>query len=464
MKTIIIIRGEDHRWVRELFPDRHPLLVPLCNKPAVEYLIDLSILAGCQDIRIVSDTSMDDLQRICENGTRWGGDISYANMQPGDTIDRVMEKNRKFCADHRIMVISGALFVRYDRRHDYRTFISSHPSGEVVSGGQGRIIVTGNPEPSDEPTAAPQLSIPDIDSFGQLFRLSREILETGSDAYVLPGYNNEPDCHIGSNVDIRNGAEIVKPVMIGNNVQILSGAVIGPGSIIGSNTIVGRNSRVVESLVLEGTYIGRRLAVIRRMVAGNRLFDPHSGENFSFEDLHLISEIGKRSMTLDMTRRLVHASVALFMIASLAVPYLLFATLLSLKGRWKKTRMHFHSVRPGGTVELKRAIIDAPGLSGALLSRFALDRFEMLFQVLAGNIALIGCRPLPVVHVQQSVSKTPAGYRPGVFSYAEAENLPENSIDSRMVDHYHLVHGTVFNDIIMTLKAVFQSNNNKKPS
>jgi lipopolysaccharide/colanic/teichoic acid biosynthesis glycosyltransferase len=462
MKTIIIIRGSDHRWARELFPDRHPLLLPLCNKPAVEYLIDLSVLAGCTEIRIVSDTSLDDVQRICENGTKWGADISYANMQLGESLDRVIEKNRKFCADERVMVISGVLFVRYDRRHDYRSFISSHPSGDVASGGQGRIILTGKPEPSDELRSAPPLSIPDLDTVGHFFRLSREILDIGSDAYVLPGYNNEPDCHIGSNVDIRKGVDIVKPVMIGNNVLILSGAVVGPGSIIGSNTIVGRNSKVVESLVLEGTYIGRRLAVIRRMVHGNLLFEPYSGENFNFEDPHLISGIGQRSKTMNITRRVVHASVALFMIASLAMPYLLFVALLSIRGLRGKKRMLFHSVRPGGTVELKRAIIDAPGLSGAIVRTLSLDRFEMLFQVLVGNLALIGCRPLPVVYEHQSASKTPAGYRPGVFSYAEAENWPENSLDSRMVDHYHLAHGTVFNDITMTLKAFFQSNNNKK--
>jgi hypothetical protein len=462
MKTIILIRESDHKWVRRMFPDRHPLLMPLCNKPAVEYLIDLSVLAGCRDIRIVSDISMDDVQRICEDGTRWGVDISYANMQPGDTFDRVIEKNRKFCADARIMLIHGALFVRYDRRHDYRSFISAHLSGEVACGGQGRIIVTGEPVTSDELFNIPPLSIPEIDNFEHYFRLSREILDTGSDGYVLPGYSNEPDCHIGINVVIQKGAQIVKPVMIGSNVRILSGAVIGPGTIIGSNTIVGRKSKVVESLVLQGTYIGQHLAVIRRMVAGKLLVDPYSGESIRFEELHLISDIGQGPMTVNLTRRSVHALVALVMIVSLSGPYLLLAAILSVKGRRRSNRSLFHSARPDGTVELQLAVNEGPGLPESLFRRLSLDRFTSLFRVLTGDLALIGCRPEPVDRRRMHISDGDAICQPGVFSYAEAEDWPENQNDFRMVEHYHLVHSNVFSDITMTLKALVNRNNSTR--
>lgn len=452
MKTLIVVRDADFRWTRELDPQRHPLHLPICNKPAVEYLVDLSVLAGSTSIRIVSDAPMADIRSLCGDGSRWGSEISYACMQPGDTMQTVLDKNRKFCSDDRVIVFSGLLFVRYDQRFDYASWLSSQPSGALVRGVRGTISVTGEPLPADGPHPAPPLSIPDLDSIGHYFRLSREVLRSG-DAYVLPGYGSEPGRHLGSNVLIMNGASVGKPVMIGNNVQIRAGALVSPGSIIGNNVIIDQDSQVFESLVLDGTYIGEGLEVRRRLASGNLLIDPCNAAALRLEDPHLISEMGQPPAAGSVSRRLVHTAVAAILIALLLVPYVVLGSLLSATGRWQTIRRFYFTSRQGGTIELDTPLIEARGIPGALALMLSLDRFAMLFQVLAGNLALIGCRPVPAGMGQHPISPAVAGYRPGVFSYAESEAWPENPNDFSIVEHYHLVHGCVFNDITMTLQA-----------
>ncbi len=455
MKTLIVIRESDHAWTRELFSGRHPLLLPVCNKPAVEFLIDFSVLAGSREIRIVGDTPLDDVERLCEDGSRWGVSISYANMLSGDSIEKVLDKNRKFCAAGRVLVISRTLFIRFDYRQDYGSFFRSHPEGPVVSGKSGRIFLTGEPPEPEAVIAPPPLSVVDMDSAAAYFGVSQELLAAGTDSHLLPGYSNEPDCSIGSNVVIQKGVEIIKPVMIGNNVQILSGAVIGSGSIIGNNVIIGGKSHVAESVVLDGTYIGQQLSVNRRIVVGNLLFDPDTSDGIRLEDPHLISGIGSRATNFPLSRRMVHSLFALMMIVFLLVPFLLSIGVLFAGGRRKPTRTLYHALKPDETVILRDWVFDGSGFPASMAAAMSLDRFARLFHVLVGHLALIGSRPAAVVNGPRRSIDNSAGYRPGVFSYAEAEAWPENQLDASLVDRYYLDQGNALNDIAMTLKAIF---------
>ena len=261
MKTIIITKELNYPWLHDILPGRHPLLVPLCNKPFIEFLIDFSILAGSNAIRIISEETINDVERFCEKGDRWGIDISYANSLPSDSLNKILEKNSRFCSDQRIMIISNILFIHYNKNADYRSFFASLPSGDVLGFGKRTLSLTGSPVASKNSQYTPPLSTVVLESAGQYYKLANDLLQNRLSHYVLPGYSNEAECYIGRNVIIQKSAKIVKPVIIGNNVQILAGSVIGPAAIIGSNVIVDRQSTVSSSIVMDNTFIGEQLEV-----------------------------------------------------------------------------------------------------------------------------------------------------------------------------------------------------------
>ena len=455
MKTLFTIREQDYAWAQQAFPSTHPLLLPLCNKPFAEFLIDFAILAGSTEIRLCSDGPLGEVEKYCENGSRWGIQITYANIQSEDTPQAILDKNRRFCGNERIMVIAGFNFIHYDKQHSYANLMSSMPAGTCTSCSGGSITLTGNPEAPAQNGPEIPLSLIPIGDVASYYRLSMETLETGSSRYVLPGYGNEPGCAIGRNVIISKTTEIRKPVSIGNNVQLLSGTVIGPSAIIGSNVIIDTESTVTASVILDNTYIGEHLEISGRIASENLLVDPESGASIALEDTHFMTGIKTSGTSGSLKRTAIHALVATLLVVVLIIPFLLLYTILNIRGRWKKGTTTCHAGNSGKTISLPSVKILKTGLLTELAMALSLDRFPQLFMVLNGQLAIIGSTPFDVSAEIRELTAGNSGYRPAVFSYAEAEDWPVNGSDCAIVERFHIVHSTPFKDIGMTFKALF---------
>ncbi len=453
MKTILAIKEQEYAWALRAFPSLHPLLLPLCNKPFIEFLIDFAILAGSDSIRLLSDGKLGDVEKYCEDGSRWGIGMSYGSLQPDDSIRAMLDKNRRFCGDGRIMIINGFTFISYDKRQEYASGMESAPEGEYAACTGGSIIMTGVPEKTETPSTKALLSLIPLDGMASFFKVSMDTLETGAERYVLPGYGGEPGCAIGRNVVMSKSVEIRKPVSIGNNVQLLSGTVIGPSAIIGSNVIIDRNSSVVSSIVLDNTYIGEHLEVSSRIATGNLLNDPASGASIAMEDPHLLSGIGQGASLTSISRKLLHALAALILIALLCIPFLLLWPLLKMTGRWQSKPAFFVAVNRDKIMDLRTVELTPKGALGAIAASISLDRFPMLFRVLNGQLSLIGSAPVKADGDIRQLPHIDPAYRPAVVSYAEAEEWPASGSETAIVEHFHLSHSSPLSDIALTLKA-----------
>lgn len=461
MKTLIVIKEREYAWLLEMFPGIHPLLLPICNKPFIEFLIDLAIFTGSNAMRIVSDRVLGDVEQYCEKGNRWGIEISYGSVQTADDLNTVIEKNRRFCMEERIMIINGFFFINYDKTVDYTSIFASLPSGELLSCCSGSITLTGTPAEKTSAVLPSLFSLTALDSIGKYYQLSMEILKNGLTHFVLPGYSSEADCYIGRNVVIPKSAEIHKPVVIGNNVQILANSVIETNSVIGSNVIIDRESLISGSIVMDHTYIGEHLEVQNKIAAGNLLIDPESGTSIVMEDPHLLTSITQKSAKGKLLHHIVHGVMATILIFLQLFPFLLLRPILGLQDKWKRVKKQYYVGSQGKTGTLTMITIDSEGPVGSLAKALFLDRFTLLFRVLSGELALIGNQPLPLNSGIQLKPESMAVYVPAVFSYAEAEEWPENSTDIEIVEHYYAVHSNPLKDIILTQKALFNRTHQK---
>jgi hypothetical protein len=454
MKTLLAIREREYDWVRQAFPSIHPLLLPLCNKPFTEFLIDFAILAGSSEIRLLSDGPLGEVKEYCENGNRWGVQLSYATLHAEDSFQDLIDKNRKFCGDDRIMIISGFSFISYDKHQGYANIMSLMPAETCASCSSGSITIFGNTEtPSTNRPVLPLTILP-LDNVGSYYRISLETLENGSARYVLPGYGNEPGCAIGRNVVISKTAEIRKPVSIGNNVQILSGAVIGPSAVIGSNVIIDKESTVKSGIILDNTYIGEHLEVTGRIASGNMLTDPRSGASIAMEDPHLMTGIKAGGKSGTAGRKTVHAVAAAILISMQLFPFLLLFPLLKLQGSWSSGTTTCQGDSSGKSFSMPTSEITGTGLAVSLAAAISLDRLPMLLRVVTGQLAIIGSAPIIVSDRTTSFPAGNPGYRPAVFSYAEAEDWPVNGSDAAIVERFYAMHSTPVKDIGMTIKAL----------
>lgn len=467
MKTLLCIREREYGWAHEAFPSLHPLLLPLCNKPFIEFLIDFAILTGSKEVRLLCDGPLTAVERYCDDGSRWGIDLSFGALQPDDSVQTLLGKNRRFCGDERVMVISGFNFIRYDKRQQYAKLIEEAPNGQIVSCDGGGIILAGPVGIAAEKGDEHALSLIPLDSVANFYKASMGALECGADHYVLPGYGGEPGCAFGRNVVMSKSVEIRKPVSIGDNVQLLPGTLIGPSAIIGNNVIIDKESSVSASIVFDNTYLGESLEVNGRIASGNLLIEPVSGASIAMEDPHLLSGIRQGSALKALPRALMHALLALLVISVLLIPFLLLWPLLKLTGRWKPSAVTIIGKRPEGTISFSNVELKPPGALSTVAAALSLDRFPMLFRVLTGQLALIGSSPVRTDEAGTNDLADMHAYRPGVFSYAEAEEWPGgsgNSEDAAIVDRFHLAHSNPVSDIGLFIKAYINRLQEKSTS
>lgn len=455
MKTLLTIRENSYAWVTSALQGLAPLLLPICNKPFVEFLVDFAVLAGSREIRLLSDGPLQEVEQYCEDGSRWGVQMSYAHIKESDDHQTIFEKNRRFCNDSKVMVIDGFVFVGYDKKNDYRDLFNSMPDGTVASCTTGSIRLFTVSESNMANNDETAVSLTPIDSVESYYDLSMHILRHESSRYVLPGYGSEPDSYVGRNVTISKSAEIIKPVSIGNNVQILAGSVIGPDAVIGSNVIIDRKSRITESIVLDNTYIGEELDVEHKMANRNTLISPQGAVSIAMEDPHLLTGIKDTARGIgNLLRTIVHTLTAIVLILLLVIPFILITPILAVQGKWKSSRKTCYDHTCKGVISLPDVSIERSGPLSAIAFALSLDRLPTLFRVVGGKLSLIGNAPIAAEEKNLSPPAATPGYRPAVFSYAEAENWPVGGSDAAIVERFYAIHSNPLQDIGLTMKSL----------
>jgi len=457
MKTLLVIKANTFDWLQAVFPDRSPLLASVCNKPLLEYLLDFAILCGSRHFRLATDMPLAKVEAVFGGGGRWGIELTYAPIRKTDDLATALQKNSRYCAGSRLLVMQGCFFLHYDKQKNYGPFMQTTAPGELLTCATGRILIHDAtplktaPSPDGSP---PPLALTSLRSIGELYRLSMRVLGRDARQYVLPGYNNETDVYIGRNVMIARSARIEPPVMIGDHVQIHKNAIVGPGAVIGRNVIIDAYSRIHHSVILDKTYVGEHLVLDRKLAGGRRLVDPGEETMVQLEDAHLLSTMRPSSRGRNRLQRLGHGLLAALLWVVLAMPYALLSFILKRQGRWRRSEAAYWVDSSGRSVRLTRVFLNPSGFCGRIAASLALDRYPLLGRVMRGDLALIGTRRLPATAANRAVIEADAGYRPGLFSYAEAEHWPVPEYDQDIVDRFHLAHQTLIYDFVMMVKVL----------
>ncbi|NLT94639.1 MAG: NTP transferase domain-containing protein [Clostridia bacterium] len=78
-----------------------------------------------------------------------------------------------------------------------------------------------------------------------------------------------PKIWVGENTEIDPSAQLIAPLVIGNNCYIGANTVIGPHSFIGNNCIIGNFSSIKRSVLWNGIQIGKRAALRGAVICSN---------------------------------------------------------------------------------------------------------------------------------------------------------------------------------------------------
>lgn len=87
------------------------------------------------------------------------------------------------------------------------------------------------------------------------------------------GYSKIDGIVIGKNVKIDRSTKLIAPVVIQDNINILSNCTLGPNTIISNNVFIENNTIISNTIVVDNTYIGTNLVLENKMVIENKIID-----------------------------------------------------------------------------------------------------------------------------------------------------------------------------------------------
>ncbi len=503
-------------------------MVPVCNKPVMEHIIDL--LAQHQINTVVANLNYlpDQIERYFGNGQRWGVNLTYSLerdlLGTAGAVKRVAD-----IFDETFFVLMGDALTDLDltamldfhRKSQAKVTIALHaiedPSrfGVVQVDEHGKILrFQEKPKPGTEFSNLASMGLyilepeildlipPDtVYDFGhQLFPL---LLEKGipfygftSDCYwsdvgsfseyraaqnamlhgqvktaMLPGRPAAPSTWLGRNVVIQPNARITAPVLIGDNCQIEAEAEIGPNTVLGNNVIVAEGATVSNSVVLEGTYVGKLVNVQDAVVNRNCLVNVPSNTSVFVADNFLLGEVGEGVVLRGLGRALEWLAGLLAFLLSLPFwPLTFVLALFAGKGpllhkelrATNNPRLLWESAKVGWrSVSMLRFRADPATPLGRWLERTGLRNLPGLLSVLKGDLALVGTGPLLAEQVaelqdewQHQRFRVPAGLT-GLW-YLNGTGQPGGSLpldEQLIMDSYYAVTHTWQEDVQIFFKT-----------
>jgi NDP-sugar pyrophosphorylase family protein len=216
-----------------------------------------------------------------------------------------------------------------------------------------------------------------------------------------------PGVWVGLNHSIHPSVKIAPPVYIGENSYIGREVEIGPGTVIGSKVVIDDEATVSGSTILHETYVGQLVRVDDRVVTPNCISDPVSGETMEVVDPFLLSHVGTQTEGPNRVVQALNGIVAGVLIVLLSPLLLLlwFLALLSSLGRpiARYPRVGHWITNADGSPGLysfdllnfqTRRRNGSYTRIGRLMERWEFQRLPELFNVLRGDLALVGVKPL----------------------------------------------------------------------
>lgn len=221
----------------------------------------------------------------------------------------------------------------------------------------------------------------------------------------IDGRQIAPGIWVGRNHVIHPSVRVAAPVYIGENCWIGQNVELGAGSVIGSNVVIDDDATVHASSVLSDTYVGKLVNINHRIVSRTMIIDPATGERTQVVDPFLLGAVREINDTNLRFQRGI-ASLVAGTLLLLFLPLLLLSALLALlsTGRIldRLPRVGRRAADTSGSLTIPFTLLRFATArrngsvrgAGAWLRRMEFDRLPELFNVLRGDLALVGVMPL----------------------------------------------------------------------
>ena len=316
MKAVIMAGGEGTR-LRPLTSNQPKPMIPLCNRPMMEHIVNLLHKHGFDDIVVTVAFLANNIRTYFGDGSEFDVRMVYATEEtPLGTAGSV--RNAKEELDERFLVISGDVLTDIDltavvERHIERgalatigltavdnplefgivvtredgsieRFLEKPSWGQVFSDTVNNGIFVLEPEIFDHiPQGRPvdfsgevfpallEAGLPiyghvsegyweDVGTLEAYAGAHRDVLD-GKVVVDVPGFRLDDGIWLGEGAEVHPDAKLVGPAIVGPNSRVEAGARLGPYSVLGSNVMVRSEADIERVIIHDNSYLGKNVQV-----------------------------------------------------------------------------------------------------------------------------------------------------------------------------------------------------------
>ena len=311
MKAVILAGGEGTR-LRPLTSNQPKPMMPIANAPMMEHIVRLLEKHGFDDIVVTVAYLANHIRNYFGDGSEFGVRMRYATEEsPLGTAGSV--RNAAEELDDTFLVISGDVLTDVDlsaivKRHRasnafatialkrvenpvefgivitrddgmIERFLEKPTWGQVFSDtintgiyvlepeifdyiAEGEVVdFSGDVFPAALEDGKPLLG--DIvdgywEDVGTLeaYRAAHEDILDGRLGIDIPGFEVRDGVWLGESADVSPEAEVIGPVLIGDNSRVEAGAVLRPYTVLGTDVVVKADAEIERSVMHDHVYLG----------------------------------------------------------------------------------------------------------------------------------------------------------------------------------------------------------------
>lgn len=424
-------------------------LLPMANKPLIEYWLDLCVCLGITELMIIEYQENREIHSHLRTGAEWGLQIQYAPAHIDDVLPDILSSQASFL-DQDTLVIDGLLFPFYDR-HAFKDAQES-PSDQIVycldrkdlrlndtclifpQAVIQKLVTAQNDADrfqhwtglSLDQHPKVQFSILTPKSLKDYYLLSLKVLESHQQFY-MKGFEVAPGVFEGINNEIEQRPSLCGPTILGQFCQ-LGPEVRLERTILNDHVRVEGKTHLKDCLVWGPIYLAD-VQLEKRLIFPGQCLDPLNGQSLSLEIpwrlKQLLEDVESYQVLLNdnskIVTRLLISRWPLYQLLRWSVPVSLQKYYLNANG---ESFVVSHYERPSHPNPLQ-----------ALFFRLGLQYVPLLLMVREQRLLLVGTRLLPTgTEYLRYMQQLPV-YAPGVFN--SSADLTLGSLEHLMSElHY----------------------------
>ena len=456
MKCLIYCHKKGAEWASQYFSDAEAFMLPVGNKPLLEFFIEFCHLNEIKDIFIAQKNSSDEIKSYFEDGSKLDVNLDYIMFDEEPGLEKLIASNNELFSEDSLLIFDGFFFLEYKKSHLANNFLSQNKSWQSLSDSGNGLLFLKRPTSYKSKKvlnnfeAKHSLQVKNINSIKAYFDLNMNMVAGSARNYVMPSYNNEKGVFIGQNVEIMYDCKMTKPIILSDNIQLKRRSDIGPSAIIGNNSLIDSDTTVRNSVLFNSSYIGSHLEIDNKIIYKRCLIDPDTGAMIHIVDDFLVAEVN-RDLITSVLSRVIEVFLIIFLLALQLPLYILLRP-------WVKCSYEKIEVwrDKSGTrkTSLKRFISKADTNANKLFIKFSLDKFTLLPLCIMRKLRLIGSAPRKANPESLRSIRELASYRPSAFSFSDMYGYEYNEEKRQVNELFYAKHTTVGLNVAIFFKTL----------